>query len=1135
VPTLADLVASYSRTPTASCYLDGRRWYGVQKLAFHQKFGESIATGIAEGRDPPTTPRIGMSIRWTWGYNGVERAGFTGEIAGFTDSSYPDRWSLQCKDMLWRADKSSQVLQTSPLNDIAASDAARYLLTTYGGIASARLSLPSLPASGSAWGGSEWILGKLTPVQWGDPAQESGGTSALKAAAEIYACLGYWLYADAGGTVRAKQMERKPSPAAREVFRRDLNLLINGAPERQQSYDNIYNQVTVRGANTGVLGVQLWDQYRTSSPLLQAGVYRDFSYSSFLLEYENESEAGAASITAVTKRILNVVSRIPDVVPLRAKADPARAVGDTAGIVDTGILIPTQRNFFIYQIDREWERQSGRFDDRLLLDGGVGSTGYTTIPPPDASFTYELMRETLDGVDVVEVALDGSASSSPSGEIFSYAWVTSTPTYGTTSDTATGVKATLIFEAADSPAEISLTVVDTTSKSDTEEQPVDLTGADSVPPFQEVVNVAAGASWYATPDGGGTWNVEASGDAVAVGIIGAGADDRAPGTAPTYGLLATRGAAGAGGLRQTLDVLTTASTPLVNAGSAITSNIWVNEGNPARVWFAVGTAVYRSIDGGVTKTAMAAAPDVVTWIMEDAAVENSVFVLSGADMLNATDPTIGWAMLYPGPVGAIARQFVRSRDGQVTWICYSDAPAGESLQRVENGAAADWGATDCRTLALDRQASSLIATVYGITADDPAQIWSFDGLTGLSAAQSTQLFPAGATVQHMLHSRVFDVIYTADFNSIGAGQGALRKYFPLADVLLLWKQLAGGEQGHMLGLGGPNTPTQIEIIELARGATGAADRLFHWTPATLWQSIALPAANKYWFKVVANPFDPDKWLLLGNSNTSAAYSGGDVTMADGTPCLWLTEDAGATWAPITLPDPSISPVNILDLEWSQTNGDDWFIAAQNNATTTALWRGTGATAASPVKDTTTTAYLALVPGLEDEVYFAPSAGGGGAIKGIYVNGSNVWTVPAGSGIATNAPDADYVGLTRKTVVAANSSFYVTDDYRTAQPTSSTSGLGSSVAYCNGVVFSAGLGIVKVANPFTAPAVTQETTNTIVVDPVRSDRQTQTRAAAKINTSTSIYVYDGATWLTLLGPTDADLTAVSPYIEVIVRA
>jgi hypothetical protein len=136
VPTLADLVASYSRTPTARCYLDGQRWYGVQKLAFHQKFGESIASGIAEGRDPPTTPRIGMSSAGHGATTASKSAGFTGEIAGFTDSSYPDRWSLQCKDMLWRADKSSQVLQTSPLNDIAASAAARYLLTTYGGIAS---------------------------------------------------------------------------------------------------------------------------------------------------------------------------------------------------------------------------------------------------------------------------------------------------------------------------------------------------------------------------------------------------------------------------------------------------------------------------------------------------------------------------------------------------------------------------------------------------------------------------------------------------------------------------------------------------------------------------------------------------------------------------------------------------------------------------------------------------------------------------------------------------------------------------------------------------------------------------------------------------------------------------------------
>jgi hypothetical protein len=226
-------------------------------------------------------------------------------------------------------------------------------------------------------------------VQWGDPAQESGGTSALKAAAEIYACLGYWLYADAGGTVRAKQMERKPSQAAREVFQRDLNLLINGAPERQQSYDNIYNQATVRGANTGVLGVQLYDQYRTVFAPAAGGCLPRLLISSFLLEYENESEAGAASITAVAKRILNVVSRIPDVVPLRAKADPGarRSATRSASSIPAFSSRPSAISLSTRSI-ASWERQSGRFDDRLLLDGGVGSTGYTTVPPPDASFTY---------------------------------------------------------------------------------------------------------------------------------------------------------------------------------------------------------------------------------------------------------------------------------------------------------------------------------------------------------------------------------------------------------------------------------------------------------------------------------------------------------------------------------------------------------------------------------------------------------------------------------------------------------------------------------------------------------------------------------------------------------------------------
>lgn len=1117
--TLADLVASYARTPTATAYLDGRRWYAIQKLSTHQKFGENISTGAIEGRDPPVTPRIGMQIWWRWGYNGVELAGFTGEIAGFTDFSYPDRWSLQCKDVLWRADKSSQVLQTDPLNSILASAAVRYLLTHYGGIAAARLSIPALPASGAAWASSEWTLGILTPVQWGDTDTESGGTTALKAAALICSSLGYWLYADAGGIIRAKQMEKKPSTTARESFARNLNLLIQGAPERQQSYENVYNQTTVRGANTGVDGAQLYDQYRTTHPLLPAGVYRDFPFESFLLEYENAADAGAACVTTVAQRILNVVSRIPDVVPLRAKADPNRKVGDTVAITDTGILLTTAKNFFIYQVDRSLDLNTGAFDDQLLLDGGTGNSGFTTVPPPDASFSWSLMAETLDGDAVVEVALDGSGATSPTGEIVSWAWSTSTTTYGGTPNSASGVNATFLFLASDSPATISLTVTDTTSKTGTFAADIDLTGADTRAPLQEVVSAAAGAAWYVTPDGGATWQIEtSSGDAVAVGTIGAGADDRSVGTAGTYGLVATRGSGGAGGLRQTLDTLASASTNLVSNSGAITSNIWVNEANPARVWFAIGSAVYRSTDGGATKTAMHVAPASVAWIMEDAAVENSVFLLAGANMYNATDPTVGWAVLYAGPLGATARQFVRSRDGQVTWICYTGAPSGEALQRVETGALADIAVTDIRSLALDRAATSLRATLYAITSDDPAQIWSFDGLTGLSAVASSQTFPAGATVQHMLMSRLFDVIYTADFDSVASGQGALRKYFPQADQLLLWKSLAAGQNAHMLGLGArASAPAEFLWGTIAVDPGG----VWHYRDGR-WTFRPLPVSGTVRCAcVAADPFNCDRWLaVFHNGDFSHSFDAGGVIHGGGgwaySP-LWETEDAGVTWTEVAITTPPgwEDPSTLLQVAFSDHTSGDWCAAfGSPSVNYAAVVVGHNAAVTATI-ETIADSLVFVVSGIEDEFILGSSYSPGSGIS--YLDASHALTTPAGTGIYPGvgfdrAPASDrriYQPRADGALIASSS------DYRASQPISILGVHADSVAVSTlALYYRATTTAYRVIDPL-GSATTTALSAGVEMNP-RVDRQTRTICAFPIG-SAQIAVDDGVTTTFIAGP------------------
>ena len=465
----------------------------------------------------------------------------------------------------------------------------------------------------------------------GRPDTNSGGIDRAARLLDICSCLGYWLYATPAGNITAKQLERRPSSSALRTYRRGVDLLVQGSPEVSSDVDQIKNRIIVRGANTGVEGAQISDTWQTDHPLLPKGVYVDDTFSSPLIEYVNESEAGAASATAIAKRILQVKSRVPSIEKHRAKADPRVLVGATVGVQDLAVGLSTARNYFVYSVERKLDAVKGAFDDQLTLDGGVGSQGYTTVPPPDAAFSWRLVTEKLDSGDsVVEVFLDGSASASLSGgAIVSWAWSTSATVYSGTPSSASGPTAVLVFPNTPTPVNITLTVTDTTSKTGTITQAVPLDAAVGAPTIARALAVAFGAAWAITPDGGATWNTETSaGDAIAVGIIGAGVDSRSPaGSAATYGALATRGSGGTG-LSGTADNLATASTALVSAGGAITSNIWVNEANPARC----GSRSARRCTARPTaarRRSPYAAPASVSWIMEDPALDNSVFIAAG--------------------------------------------------------------------------------------------------------------------------------------------------------------------------------------------------------------------------------------------------------------------------------------------------------------------------------------------------------------------------------------------------------------------------------------------------------------------------------------------------------------------------
>jgi hypothetical protein len=609
------------------------------------------------------------------------------------------------------------------------------------------------------------------------------------------------------------------------------------------------------------------------------------------------------------------------------------------------------------------------------------------------------------------------------------------------------------------------------------------------------------------------------------------------------------------GIRQTLDALATPSTDLATL-PVTTSNIWANEANPARVWAASDDIVYRSTDNGVTFTAMAACPDIVTWVIEDPAVDNSVFVACGADILHATNPTVGWTVLYAGPVGAIARQFVRSRDGQVTWICYTDAPSGAALQRIENGAAADFAATDVQTLTLDKDASILRATIYAITLDDPAEIWSFDGLTGLDAFQSTQTFPAGATVMHMLADPEFPVIYTADFDSVAEGTGAVRKWLPQMDRLLLKKAGEPGWQGHMLGFGGGvRTPAQILL-----GTTGTATSgggIWIYDRAWSLRNTGLPSDWR-WLWVSANPFNAAEWLALSNSASGTAInfsvaSGGKITVNDSNDSpLWYTNDSGATWTEVVIPHPTItgavsgagasSPAKAARVSW-QTAQSGWIFTITSDGgisgydRRTSWWRGSGlAITDGPHTSALIGGFgwqsILHESGRDNDIVFLNNYDGRGQF---YVAGdATVETLVGTFGPLPFPTDFEAGALSPSLVeVTSGGALYYSADYRNdVIADTGLSGLTAITGTAAGWVATHSTGLwVYELTPSSATVVPGTEADGLARP--RADRQTRTIVAAR--SGTSVLLYDTALGVLTRIPLPVDyaqlsLTAIEPIVR-----
>lgn len=727
--TLADYVLNRrSRTPTARCFL-GSPTRGIPAqpvqladvagtITIAQNFGQPIAGGTVTLRNPPFTPQIKDTVYIEWGYSWQHVPAFTGFVTDPGHKSYPNTWTLQIKDILWLADftaPSNTPITFDPPNNLTATEVLTRLLRDWAGIPASRIALPVLEQQP----GVPWMLGTLTPIEFqGSP---------LQACQQICSPLGYWLFADAAGTVRAVQMSGAPTSQPFRTIQDGRDHLVNGAPEVVGSADNIYNRIIVTGANTGVQNVQIKDAYQVDHPLLPPGKFREKTFNFPLIEYQNASQSGAASCEAVAKRLTAEYSRTPAAVRGRIKADPRFQVGMTLAFQCDRLHYPTAMPFFLYGLQTTWG--GADFSQQYVLDGGIGQDGYTTIPPPLAAFTVKLMTETLNGVGVVEVFVDGSASTSlGGGEIVAWAWTDdSVPP-----QTASGVRTMLLYPAAQLLATITLTVTDTNGKQATVSQTVNLQGDLIGPPANRTLSFAAGNTWYVTPNGGKQWN-KVSGEATItvppISAAGSAVADRT--TAETVGLIATGGTGAS--IRATADnLLTPPETRGTLPGQA--RFLWQHERDPQLIVAAVGDGVYRSTDSGAT-WALAGRPatgHTVTSVLISVDDPNIIDALAGHQLYTSFDGGATWASQLEGPEEATARCYALGFARR--WVGFTGCPTGASPLRSAEGDIAAFPpvtpeVTNIRALTMLVDEPTLIAI------DDAGRIWRLNAEDGGEAAQ----------------------------------------------------------------------------------------------------------------------------------------------------------------------------------------------------------------------------------------------------------------------------------------------------------------------------------------------------------------------------------------------------------------
>lgn len=1061
---------------------------------------------------------------------------FSGELSGVIWEYFPGVVGIDARGILdrlrfpWGGDDRAYTSQ---------DDAAiiQNLIEAYG-----------IPSSQTSIESSAWTLGTIEDVVL------KTNDTAWSLIERIDKLAGYKTYVTSDGVIRRRRISGAASPTAAWSYTEGSNIL---KARRIRQRDGIINKMTVNGLT--------YEDLEITAEASAANEFVPNPPEFFADDIQDNLVESNEKALEIAYRFVSDFNRRPESLELEVIGNPVLQPGSTIGVVHSDLEVASGL-LFIEHLEHRITANS--FLTTIKTNGGTLSGGLVSVPPIvqfDAKFFLEHEDTGAGVVGMVVCIADSTGTVDPDGDSaqMTYAWTISA-TGDTPSVTSSTEPVVRFFTDA--------TVTDVTLQLDV----TDISGAvgtltrvfetdTTVLPTEDLY--VARSTAVCTVDGGANWRTQtpASGNATCLMPY-----------APAWGQI---WGTTTGHIYATFDNLESALVDLGQpAGAVACTAVWVHEQTQTRLWagFTNGK-VYFGLLNVVAHT--------VTWTLKSTAPATPIYEI------RESYGTLGELRMTAGHSGYL------STDGAATWAAV-ETSAGTATRMTAGFDTNAVGFTGDATPikyegATDPGVPVLIPAVDGITAltagwriqelyaaddESPARLYRSDS----TLATFTQTSTANHQVNHMIRSGNEDgVVYLAVGDGSTGVNGVQKSVDRLDSVFYTYR--SGTNKCYMVGYGAahlPVIPVTSELLLVSRNQNPGG--VWHYVPGVGWvlKNTGLPVSI-FWKYVTVSPFNPDHWLLLGNTTSNDndyAGAASQMYMANGsTPAVWLTTNAGASWSAVTL---SISGTKVYmrSIEWSDFTSGQWFAVLGGPDPPGAalpvsnVMRGSGAASTSRVDTSSFLNPSFVINGYGGDIVTSEDDSNGAGVSGVVwrstIAGSdNQIYDPATLGAFIEnptpllmdrgiIPSPALYGVNRNTG-GASTQFYYSPDYRVAGgPGSLDHEVATSIAVAaDGVYLGARqtsqirTRVTRCTNFAYSHAPSTDATSTCTqtdlftlsggerVGHIRSSRQRRTAVAFRIvnaaNTLDDVYAYDGTTWTRVTGPAQA-ANYFENLIEVIER-